>query len=118
MPELVISGAAASLLATHLRLAAVCATSDDVDGCASEALLAWTILGLCGGRAAARDTDELAARVGDAVAPSRQAALIRRTQALALSLQGHFVSEGQFDKAAVYEAVAPAAAHALDDLGL
>jgi hypothetical protein len=83
------------------------AAAGNVDECASEALLAWTILTSHGER------DVIDALTGDlpepetlGATPQAQDAASRRAHALALGLQGHFVSEGQTDSATLYEKVA------------
>jgi hypothetical protein len=113
MANLVLSDTAASHLAYHTRLATLFATAGDLDECASEALLAWTILTIHGGG------DEADSLIGD-LPPSRSfetdstsdAAVRRRAHDLALALQGHFVSEGQTASAALYERLASALDHA------
>lgn len=74
---------------------------------ASEAALAWTILRLQGdGAGADALADDLpptgVTTAGDAAWLDVQ----RRTHDLARELQGHFVSEGQFAAASLYEDVA------------
>lgn len=109
MANLVLSDTAASHLAYHVRMAALFATAGDLDECASEALLAWTILAVHGG------PDVADALIGD-LPPFRSfdagsaadVAAHRRAHDLALQLLGHFVSEGQTDSAALYEQLASA----------
>jgi hypothetical protein len=109
MANLLLSDTAASHLAYHTRLAAIFATAGDLDECASEALLAWTILTVHGGGDVADSLigDLPPFRSFDAGTTSDVAAR-RRAHALALELLGHFVSEGQTDSAALYEDVASA----------
>ena len=107
MADLILSQTAARHLAYHSRMAAAFAAASNLDECASESLLAWTILSTHGG------PDITDAVTGDLPEPealgathASQDAARRRAHALALGLQGHFVSEGQTDSATLYERVA------------
>ncbi len=107
MADLNISQTAVRHLAYHSRMAAAFATAGNVDECASEALLAWSILASHG------EGDIVDALTGDlpepetlGATPQAQDAARRRAHALALGLQGHFASEGQTDSANLYEQVA------------
>jgi hypothetical protein len=107
MAELLLPDVVVRHLAYHTRMAALFATAANITESASEALLASTILDLHGAADAADSlTHDLPGqRVADAD-PVVLAAARRRAHDLALELLGHFVSEGQFDSAALYEALA------------
>lgn len=109
MANLVLSDIAAGHLAYHSRMASLLASSGDLDQCASEALLAWTILTVHGGGDVADSVigDLPPFREFEAGSTSDLAAR-RRAHDLALGLLGHFVSEGQTESAALYENVASA----------
>jgi hypothetical protein len=108
MANLVLSDTAASHLVYHTRMATLLATQGDVDECASEALLALTILTLHGGDVADSLIGDLpSVRSFDARSVSDDAAR-RRAYDLALELLGHFVSEGQTESVALYEELASA----------
>jgi hypothetical protein len=82
----------------------------DAAECASEATLAWTLVAGAGVHLAERAAQDLPAlRLAD-VTEGQWDTVRRRTEALALSLQAHFVSEGQHATAAMYEAAASAVA--------
>jgi hypothetical protein len=105
--DLNISQTAVRHLAYHSRMAAAFGAAGNVDECASEALLAWSILASHG------EADVIDALTGDlpepetlVATPEAHDAARRRAYALALGLQGHFVSEGQTDSATLYERVA------------
>lgn len=107
MPDLVIPEVAARHLAYHARMAAAFAAAGDVVESASESLLVWTLLAQHGGEDAAASvrSDLLDERIS-AVPATVEALVQRRAHALALELQGHFVSEGLYDVATLYESVA------------
>jgi len=114
MADLVVPALAAVQLAYHLRMAAGFAAGGEVRECASEAALAWTVLSLYGGVDA--DAGDLPGIRVAGVSDAQWDSVLRRTQALALELQAHFVSEGQYATAAIYEAVGVAVPGALDGL--
>ena len=107
MSDLMIPEAAAGHLAYHARMAAVFAAAGDVVESASESLLVWTLLTQHGGEDAATSVglDLLDERI-TALTASGEAVAQRRAHALALELEGHFVSEGLYDIATLYESVA------------
>jgi hypothetical protein len=107
MSEMIFPDVVVRHLAYHTRMAASFAAAGNTTESASEALLASTILDLHGaGDAADSLTHDLpVGRIADADPPALAAAR-RRAHDLALELLGHFVSEGQFDSAALYEALA------------
>jgi hypothetical protein len=108
--DVVISEDLACQLAYHLRMAAGFAAVGDAAECASEATLAWTLVAGAGVHLAERAAQDLPAlRLAD-VTEGQWDTVRRRTEALALSLQAHFVSEGQHATAAMYEAAASAVA--------
>jgi hypothetical protein len=104
MDELRVPSLIASQVAYHLRVATAFAAAGDASRAASEIALAWTVLfghGWVDSALVAHDLpspQETAGLDWDAVA--------RRTEALALALQSHFVSEGQYETAAIYESAA------------
>jgi len=106
MADLVVPELAAAQLTYHLRMAAGFAAAGEVRECASEAALAWTVLSLYGGVDA--DAGDLPSLRVAGVSDAQWDSVLRRTQALALELQAHFVSEGQYATAAIYEAVGDA----------
>lgn len=112
MADLILSETVARHLAYHARTAAAFAAAGNLEQCASEALLAWTILANQDGHAA---IDSLTADLPEprSFSPSSTSedAARRRAHALALSLEGHFVSEGQTASADLYEQVAAALEH-------
>jgi hypothetical protein len=109
MSDLVLPDTVVRHLAYHARMAALFAAAGDLDECASEALLVWSILDLHGARRSADSltSDLPSGRVAGAD-PTAEATARRRAHDLALELLGHFVSEGQTDSAALYEALASA----------
>lgn len=104
MTDICVPGEVASQLAYHMGAAVRLATAGRPIESASETVLAWALLSAYGhpdAELAALDLPTLA------VAPAlRWDDLLRRTQALALQLQAHFVSEGQHATATVYETAA------------
>ena len=108
MADLVVPGPAAAQLAYHLRMAAAFAAAGDVGECASEATLAWTILSMHGASALDATNGDLPGMPVAGASDAQWDLVRRRTHALALALQAHFVSEGQRSTAEVYESVAGA----------
>jgi hypothetical protein len=115
MDDVRVPEPAAAQLAYHLRMAAAFAAADDPIESASAATLAWTIFAMFDPLAAARTPDLPGASVV-ATGPDRWNDLHRRTSALALELQGHFVSEGQHDTADIYARAAGAVGDAMSEL--
>lgn len=104
MADLILSETAARHLAYHSRMAAARAAAGDLDECASEALLAWTILSSQAEQLASDAlTVDLPEPSSFSRSPASEDAARRRAHALALSLEGHFASEGQTDSANLYE---------------
>ncbi len=106
MAELCMAGPAATQLAYHLYMAVRFAAADDLVECASETALACTILSAHGGLDAAASAEDLVDSVAMGATEGQWDVLRRRTEALALQLQAHFVSEGQHATATVYETAA------------
>jgi hypothetical protein len=99
MSELVLPAAVAGQLAFHARMAAAAAVARGDGEADTEALLAWTILVDTGVDAPLADLP------GPRIAKASTVRLedtCRRTEALALELQAHFVSEGQGELAELY----------------
>jgi hypothetical protein len=103
MADLTVPELAATQLSYHLRMAAGFAAASDVRECASEAVLAWTILSLY--ESVHADAGDLPGIRVAGVSDAQWDSALRRAQALALELQAHFVSEGQYATAEIYEAV-------------
>ena len=103
MTEICVPAESASQLAYHMSAAVRLATAGRPIESASETVLAWALLTTYGRPDAELTALDLPAL---AVAPAlRWDDLLRRTQALALQLQAHFVSEGQHATATIYETV-------------
>ena len=98
-----MAGLVAAQVAYHMRVAAGFAAAGDPARAASEVTLAWTVLSTHG-------WVDLGPVAHDLPTPSAAGvdwdAVERRTAALALELQSHFVSEGQYEAAAIYETAA------------
>jgi len=109
MADLILSETTARHLAYHTRMAAELAAAGNLDECASEALLAWTILSHhADGTVTDTPTVDLPEPGSSGDAPTPGDTVRRRAHSLALSLEGHFTSEGQTDSADLYEQVAAA----------
>jgi len=107
MADLTLPETAARHLAYHSRMAAEFAAAGNLDECASEALLAWAILSRHDdGHITDAPTVDLPEPSSVSESPASGDAVRRRAHTLALSLEGHFTSEGQTDSADLYEQLA------------
>jgi hypothetical protein len=91
-------------VAYHMRVAVGCAAIGDATRAASEIALAWTLLAPHGWVDSSSAFHDLPSpRAG---ADADWDAVESRTTALALEIQSHFVSEGQYAVASLYETAA------------
>ena len=99
---------AAAQFSYHVRMAAVFAVAGATEESASEAVLAWTILASCWDGAASAALATATELVGQHQAPRSPAdrdAARARADALAHSLEAHYVSVGLHADAALYAQV-------------
>lgn len=107
--DLTFSPTAAAQFSYHVRMAAVFAAAGELDQSGSEAVLAWTILATTSPSAvelALGTASELIGQHHVGVSEADRLATRNRAHALALDLEGHFVSVGLHDTAELYETVA------------
>ncbi len=107
--ELELPASTAGQFAYHVRMAAVFAVAGETDESASEAVLAWAILSTCwpgATEAAGVTADELIGQNQVGLSEQHRQAAHAKAHALALELEGHFVTTGQHDLATLYATVA------------
>jgi hypothetical protein len=104
MDEQCVPGVVATQVAYHMRVGAGFAAAGDSMRAASEIALSWTILSTHGWVDSLMVAHDLPSPTATNVFDWE--AVERRTVALALELQSHIVSEGQYATATIYETAA------------
>jgi hypothetical protein len=104
MDERCLPTLTATQVVYHMRVATACAAIGDATRAASEIALAWTLVAPHGWVDSSSDFHDLPMpRSGT---DADWDAVESRTAALALEIQSHFVSEGQYALASLYETAA------------
>ena len=117
--EVTMSASAATQFAYHSRMAAVFAVGGESAESASEAVLAWAILATSRPDAVDAAGSVAADLVGQqqvGLSEAHQEAAHRKAHALAMELEGHYVSCGQHEIATLYATVADQLSETIDTL--